>query len=74
MMTNYYEFYMRTDPSKFKVGQFLKSTMGENTMKVIKVIKDNWFKRFLREKFKIEFKYDQIKLRVYEVQKNCKIS
>lgn len=73
-MTNYYEFYMKTDPSMFKVGQILKSTMAENTMTVVKVIKDNWFKRILREKFKIELKYDQIKVRVYEVQKSCKIS
>jgi len=67
MMTNYYEFYMRTDPSKFKVGQVLRSTLSKDSMIVIRVIKDNWFKRFLRMKLKIRLRYDEIKLRVYEV-------
>jgi len=66
-MTNYYEFYMRTDPSKFKVGQVLRSTLSKDSMIVIRVIKDNWFKRFLRMKLKIRLRYDEIKLRVYEV-------
>ena len=68
-MTNYYEFYIKTDPSMFKVGQILKSSMSKNTMTVIGIYKDNLFKRLL-SKIGIHIKNSHIKVKVYEIQKS----
>jgi len=56
--------YFQTDtPEFFKKGYVIRFTKDGTEYVVIRVYKDNWFKRFLRNKLKIKLKYNTVKIK-----------